>query len=786
MPGPGLRRALCIAASAFVLGCASAQAQPRIQKYLELKEKRQWKEALALAREEVASPSSPSAESYVNLRIIAIGALGDYARAYGLQPGLDEEAGRYFREGIAGTQDERRAAGLRNVYGRYFSQTKRNGRALPYYRENLEVWRRLDQRFLVAQSLDALATLSGDRGEIALRDHYRRLALAAAAEYFTPGRGNPTPNQWQQYAIFLERAMNDGLRAQPLAELDRIWALREEVNRFVSPGWTMYTKGAQYYAAAGALDRAEQQLAKARELKAPEASVMLASGIVHAYVGRAGDALAPLEREQRARVQTGKLQDDLTLPRVLGLAYERTGALAKAADSYRAAIRLSERLRDSYDVADRAAFFRTTLKEPYHGLIRVSARQAATARGIEPFWRAVQASEMVRARQLGDLIDPDAGPLVTRESLESLRARLGPGRAVLYLTLAGDDLVILGFTSERHVALVEPVDRSFAESVRRVASDLSRPQAPIPRIEQGLAMLGATLLRPLADILASRQELVVLPDGILNLIPFDLLSFDPNGYRPLVDTHRVRLTPSLRFAERAREQKPRKGVFVLADPVYKPPAAIGGIPPADVAGATRASSHLAYFQPLPETRTEAAAVGRMFGAGRIEMLLGEDATESALKRADLRGFSHLHFATHGILGEEVPGIGEPALVLAHEAGEDGFLTASEIARLRLDADLAVLSACNTGSGEYVTGEGVMGLSRAFLIAGSRSVVVSLWPVASQATERLMGLFYAGLGSGKDSHDALRDAKLKFRDDARKAGSIERHPMFWAPFVVFGS
>ena len=145
----------------------------------------------------------------------------------------------------------------------------------------------------------------------------------------------------------------------------------------------------------------------------------------------------------------------------------------------------------------------------------------------------------------------------------------------------------------------------------------------------------------------------------------------------------------------------------------------------------------------------------------------------------------LHLATHGILGGEVPGVGEPALVLTAEAGDDGLLTASEIAALRLGAQLAVLSACNTGSGEYVTGEGVMGLSRAFLIAGSRSVVVSLWPVASQATERLMVAFYTNLRAGQDPHEALRAAKLRFRDQARRAGSIEHHPMFWAPFVVFG-
>ena len=294
------------------------------------------------------------------------------------------------------------------------------------------------------------------------------------------------------------------------------------------------------------------------------------------------------------------------------------------------------------------------------------------------------------------------------------------------------------------------------------------------------------MLSPVAGVLQARAELIVLPDGVLNLIPFDLLSVDAGGYRPLAQTHRVRLAPSLRFAGRPQQPPRVKGLLAVADPKYQQPAAIAGVARAELELATRGSRYLDYFKPLPETRTEAQAIGRLFGGLTVQTLLGEAATESAVKRMPLRSFSHLHFATHGILGEEVPGIGEPALVLAAEPNEDGFLTASEIAALKIDADLAVLSACNTGSGEYVTGEGVMGLSRAFLIAGSRAVVVSLWPVASQATERLMVAFYANLRTGQDVHEALRTAKLKLRDDAVRANSIEQHPMFWAPFVVFGS
>ena len=124
-------------------------------------------------------------------------------------------------------------------------------------------------------------------------------------------------------------------------------------------------------------------------------------------------------------------------------------------------------------------------------------------------------------------------------------------------------------------------------------------------------------------------------------------------------------------------------------------------------------------------------------------------------------------------------------MLGSESAEDGFLTSSEVSLFKLDAELTVLSACNTGRGEVITGEGVMGMSRAFLAAGSRSVVVSLWPVASKQTELLMVDFYRKLRGGLPAAEALRAAKLEMVARARKAGAPESHPFFWAPFILLG-
>lgn len=159
---------------------------------------------------------------------------------------------------------------------------------------------------------------------------------------------------------------------------------------------------------------------------------------------------------------------------------------------------------------------------------------------------------------------------------------------------------------------------------------------------------------------------------------------------------------------------------------------------------------MSYFQRLPETADEARAIFSSFAQttgtrSENRLLLGAEASESRLKaEPNLASYSHLHFATHGVIGNDLPRLSEPALILAWEEHEDGFLTAREVTQLKLNARLTVLSACNTGNGEYFAGEGLMGMGRAFMLAGSDRVLVSLWPVESFSTQRLMELFYARL------------------------------------------
>src|SRR5262249_51187144 len=183
------------------------------------------------------------------------------------------------------------------------------------------------------------------------------------------------------------------------------------------------------------------------------------------------------------------------------------------------------------------------------------------------------------------------------------------------------------------------------------------------------------------------------------------------------------------------------------------------------------------------------ATGLQAQAGSLQapsdaVRLGAQATETAVKTADLSGVRVLSFATHGLIAGELSGLAEPALVLTPPAApseaDDGLLTASEIAALRLNADWVVLSACNTAAGSGAGAEALSGLARAFFYAGARAILVSHWAVDSKAatalSTRTMATLAAAPALGRA--EALRRAMLELID----AGNP---PLFWAPFMVVG-
>jgi len=188
------------------------------------------------------------------------------------------------------------------------------------------------------------------------------------------------------------------------------------------------------------------------------------------------------------------------------------------------------------------------------------------------------------------------------------------------------------------------------------------------------------------------------------------------------------------------------------------------------------------FTRLPYTREEVLGISKLYSAAQREIYLGDQAREETVKSEKMDQFRYIHFASHGFIDESKPG--RSGILLSRDAhsAEDGVLQMGEIMRLKLNADLVTLSACNTGLGKLMDGEGILGLTRAFFYAGARNITVSLWNVNDSSTSALMKVFYENLNRGLSKSAALRQAKLTL---LRGKEAAWRHPYYWAAFVLVG-
>jgi CHAT domain-containing protein/tetratricopeptide (TPR) repeat protein len=296
------------------------------------------------------------------------------------------------------------------------------------------------------------------------------------------------------------------------------------------------------------------------------------------------------------------------------------------------------------------------------------------------------------------------------------------------------------------------------------------------------------LVAPIAgQIPANVKRLIVLPDGKLYYLPFEaLLRETGSGPRFLIEDYRISYAPSATVLADLLNQvrnppSERKGeILAFADPVYRLTGNSGG-EKAPIAYETVKSVHLDRgftLPPLPFTSEEIENI-RKYTGGRSDFYQKERAREEAIKNLRLEDFKIIHFAVHGLLDDKVPARSALVLTLDDDPAEDGFLQAREVYNLKLSAELAVLSACQTGRGRLITGEGVLGLTRTFLYAGARSVLVSLWNINDQATARFMDYFYKYLSRGESKEESLRQAKLEMIDSGYS------HPRYWAAFVLIG-
>lgn len=309
------------------------------------------------------------------------------------------------------------------------------------------------------------------------------------------------------------------------------------------------------------------------------------------------------------------------------------------------------------------------------------------------------------------------------------------------------------------------IDALVREHLAAVSTPAGQYEAP--------ARAAARVLLPamVREALQGARRLVIVPHGILNYLPFETLLGDESRF--LIEDYAVSYAPSaasLAFL-RARPAHEAGGVIAVGNPVVSARGA--------AAERTLPMSQLAFLKPLQNAGRELQSVARAFPGARV--LEGPRATEPELARAGLDRAAILHFATHGLMDEELPQRSGLALTAAPPES-DGLLQMREIYSLPLHASLVTLSACQTALGKDVTGEGLIGLTRAFFHAGADAVVASLWNVDDASTADFMRRFYTSLGAGSPIDAAARQARLAFlRGDARL-----RHPYFWGAFVASGN
>jgi len=325
------------------------------------------------------------------------------------------------------------------------------------------------------------------------------------------------------------------------------------------------------------------------------------------------------------------------------------------------------------------------------------------------------------------------------------------------------------------------------------------------------------VVEPAAAMFADKRLLVVA-DGALNYVPFEALVTSAGGSdfaaAPyLIKTNEIVYAPSASVIGAIRQQTTRpsgRAVLILADPIFnsgderaKGVAAATsagadtrglGLQSAvsDVAGQDAGASAAAAttsMQGLPlarlsGTRTEADQISKLAKAagGQADVWLDLNASEDNIETRDINKYRVIHIATHGLLDADRPQFTGVVLSLIGNKNSDGFLRTDEVFNLRLGAPLVMLSACETGLGKERRGEGVMGLTRAFLYAGAPTVGVSLWSVADKSTADLMTEFYKRLlaSEGVSSGSAMRDAQLSMI-----TGKKYSAPFYWAPFVLVG-
>ncbi len=433
-------------------------------------------------------------------------------------------------------------------------------------------------------------------------------------------------------------------------------------------------------------------------------------------------------------------------------------------------------------------------------------------------------NELERTQSAIRKANPNYAALVQPQPLKfkEIQAQLDPNTLLLEFALGEDRSHLWAVTRDSLTSYDLPKEAQIKEDALQVyemltARNTAKSGETVPQRQARIAdaeanlpaaarALSQNLLAPAASQFGSKR-LVIVADGVLQYIPFAMLPDPAAGSdQPLVVGHEVVSLPSasalaIQRTEFADRQLAPKLLAVIADPVFdrtdvrvktgtsKPVVKEQTAQPADTRGleyiaeAPADKSGRLVIRRLAFTRQEADALLALAPKALSLREMDFQANRTNVMDGDLAQYRYVHFATHGLLDSERPGLSALVLSTVDEKGnpQDGFLRANDIYNMKLPAELVVLSACQTGLGKEVKGEGLIGLTRGFMYAGAKRVVVSLWSVNDKATANLMASFYRGmLKNNERPAAALRAAQIEMWKQKKW-----QSPYYWAAFTMQG-
>jgi tetratricopeptide (TPR) repeat protein len=782
--------------------------------------------------------------------------------------GLSERRGRYpealetFEQALALERKLGQQAGIAavlNEMGNVYSAWGQYDRALDYYQQALELNRGMGRTSAIATNLNYIGDAYAFWGKYTRALAYFEDALEleramndAAGIVACLNNIGVTHSHLGYYATALH-TLEQGLDVA--REIDHALSVASLLNNI---GTIYYTL--QRYEAA--FDHIEQALDIAREIGAQASMAVYLDNMGSLYAEWGHDDAALEHYAQALEIaRRAGLRDQVatSLTNIGGVSYERE-AYADAVPFLVEAIDIIEELRQTASGELRRDYFAKE-RNVYTGLITCYLR-------ANDFAQAFETIERSRAKLLAEqLAGFDAE--VDIPSLEQIRRNLPDDTAVLiYVSTELErevGTVSLLITHEAVTATQHPVN-SFVDTVMgahgpvidQVLTDAGKttlrtyPQedvdgSPITAEQQladhfaqilefyRYAMTSSSSVRGpdivpdeqhvawtelqrdlsrqlydalFADIharLPDTTHLLIVPDGMLNVLPFETLRDERGRY--LIEQYTVQYAQSLTVLDiiaKRRYDPARRPLLAFGGAVYQPrdyqPGAIENQAQlaylhnaAKRSIAQDADLHSLYqtldygaWRNLPGTLHEVEAIERVVPDAVV--MVGGAVTESAIKRLSAQGelaaYKVLHFATHGLVVPEIPELSSLVLSVEPAGPEDGYLRAGEIARLELRADFVNLSACDTGLGKLYNGEGVVGLTQAFLLAGANGLAVSLWQVSDLSTARFMAAFYElAHQHGRSYVEALTEVKRRFIRG--EFGEPWQAPYYWAPFVYYG-